>query len=165
MDENDKIFFESLLLKQADLSDRRMDELLEKSDQRTDALLEKSNQRTDMLLKESDQRTDMLLKESDQRTDMLLEKSDQRTDMLLKESERRSDALWETLDHKLDLIVEGQQMLAQQLERMGLELKEGISNLDHRVTVIAADLSTHKADTVAHHGIYRVKEDGEGFAE
>jgi hypothetical protein len=64
----------------------------------------------------------------------------------------------ESFQHKLDLVVEGQQMLAQAVQETRAELKEEIAKVDRRVTAVAADLSAHRADTEAHHGVYRVKE-------
>ena len=72
--------------------------------------------------------------------------------------EHRMDVLMDHFDHKIDLVVEGQQMLAERLDRVEHELKEEISKVDQRLTGLSADLSAHRADTEAHHGIYRVKE-------
>ncbi len=77
--------------------------------------------------------------------------------------------LSEDFQHKLDLVVEGQQMLAEKLELTGTELKDEIRKVDQRLTMVearleqkidavAAELSAHRADTEAHHGMYRVKE-------
>jgi hypothetical protein len=76
----------------------------------------------------------------------------------------------ENFQHKLDLVVEGQQMLADKLEATRVELKEEIQKVDARLTVVearlekkidavAADISAHRKDTEAHHGVYRVKEE------
>ena len=81
------------------------------------------------------------------------------------DAERHLDVILENSDHKLDLVIEGQQMLAERLDRMELELKEDIINVDRRMTTLAADLTAHRADTEAHHGMYRVKEEGESFGE
>ena len=67
--------------------------------------------------------------------------------------------LSENFQHKLDLVVEGQQMLAERMDRMEVELKEEIRKVDQRVTTVAADLTAHRQDTEAHHGVYRVKEE------
>ncbi len=64
----------------------------------------------------------------------------------------------EDFQHKLDLVVEGQQMLGERMDRMEAELKAEIRKVDQRVTAVAADLAAHRADTEAHHGVYRVKE-------
>jgi len=64
----------------------------------------------------------------------------------------------EEFQHKLDVVVEGQQMLAERMDRMEVELKQEIRKVDQRVTAVAADLSAHRKDTEAHHGVYRVKE-------
>jgi hypothetical protein len=61
--------------------------------------------------------------------------------------------------HKLELVVGGQQMLGERMDRMEVELKEEIGKVDQHVTAVAADLSAHRKDTEAHHGVYRVKEE------
>jgi hypothetical protein len=80
-------------------------------------------------------------------------------------SKRHMDVLMENLDHRLNLVVEGHQMLAERLGRMELEIKEEISKVDRQITTLAVDLTAHRADTEAHLGVYRVKEDDESFAE
>ena len=65
----------------------------------------------------------------------------------------------ENFQHKLDLVVEGQQMLAERMDRMEVELKQEICKVDQRVNAVAVDLSAHRKDTEAHHGVYRVKEE------
>jgi hypothetical protein len=80
-------------------------------------------------------------------------------------SEHHMDLLMDNFDHKLDLMVEDQQMLVERLDRMELEIKEEILKVDRRITTLAADLTAHRADTEAHHGMYRVKEGDEGFGE
>ena len=65
----------------------------------------------------------------------------------------------ENFQHRLDLVVEGQQMLAERMDRMEIELKQEIRKVDQRVTAVAADISAHRKDTEAHHGVYMVKEE------
>jgi hypothetical protein len=65
----------------------------------------------------------------------------------------------ENFQHKLNLIVEGQQVLAERIDRVEVELKSEILKVDQRVTAVAADLSAHRKDTEAHGTVYRVKED------
>jgi hypothetical protein len=60
------------------------------------------------------------------------------------------DLLRDNFDHKLDLVVEGQQVLAERLDRRALEIKEEILKVDRRITTLAADLTAHRADTEAH---------------
>ena len=91
--------------------------------------------------------------------------------------------LSEDCQHKLDLVVEGQQMLNEKLEATRVELSNEIRKVDQRLTLVearldkkiteveaglaakidsvAADLAAHRKDTEAHHGVYRVKESGE----
>ena len=60
---------------------------------------------------------------------------------------------------KIDLVVEGHQMLVEKLEETRIDLKADIAQLDQRVTGVAAALQAHRADTEAHHGVYGVRED------
>lgn len=57
----------------------------------------------------------------------------------------------ENFDNKLAIVAEGHQMLADKLERVE-------SGLGLKIDKIAAEVSAHRADTEAHHDIYRVKE-------
>lgn len=59
---------------------------------------------------------------------------------------------------KIDLVVEGHQMLAEKLEETRIDLKADIAQIDQRVTGVSADLQAHRADTEVHRG-YRVRED------
>lgn len=76
----------------------------------------------------------------------------------------------ESFQHKFNLVIEGQQLLAEKLEATKGELKEEIQKVDQRLTVVearlekkidalAADLTAHRKDTEAHGTVYRVKED------
>lgn len=59
---------------------------------------------------------------------------------------------------KLDLVVDGYQALSEKLDRVEI-------NLSEKIDVVAADLSAHRTDTEAHHGVYRVKEEDEEFGK
>jgi hypothetical protein len=71
--------------------------------------------------------------------------------------------------YKLDLVVEGQQALAERMDRMetGLQgMDERLTRVELRLTRVetkvdgvAADLAAHRADTEAHRGVYRVREE------
>lgn len=65
----------------------------------------------------------------------------------------------DNLQRKLELLVEGQQMLAEKLEDTRSELKAQSAKVDQRVTAVAADLAAHRRDTEAHHRGYRVREE------
>jgi len=65
----------------------------------------------------------------------------------------------ENVQHKLDLVVEGQQMLADRMDRMGERLDKRIDQVEIRldrveakIDTVTADLSAHRKDTEAHHG-------------
>ena len=67
----------------------------------------------------------------------------------------------EDFQHKLDIVVEGQQMLSEKIDRLEVRVDVVEVNLSRRLDAVAADISAHRADTEAHHGVYRVKESGE----
>ena len=67
----------------------------------------------------------------------------------------------EDFQHKLDIVVEGHQMLGEKIDRVEDRLERVEVRLDRvegKVDALAADLSSHRADTEAHHGVYRVRE-------
>jgi DNA repair ATPase RecN len=69
----------------------------------------------------------------------------------------------ENFQHKLNLVVEGQQMLVERMDRMEERLVNVETRLDRvevKLDVVAADLSAHRKDTEAHGTVYRVKEEG-----
>ena len=53
----------------------------------------------------------------------------------------------EGIQHKLDLVVEGQQMLSDKLDATRDELKADIARVDHRLTVVETRLD-HRIDEV-----------------
>jgi archaellum component FlaC len=100
------------------------------------------------------------------------------------------EILLEDIRGKFDLVLEGHSSLHAEMQSMRREINEKIEHVDFKVGVlnkkidgvenslsakidsveaslsekidaISADLSAHRADTEAHHGVYRVKEGGE----
>jgi len=70
----------------------------------------------------------------------------------------------EDFQHKLDIVVEGHQMLGEKIDRVENRLDRvevGLKRVEGKVDAVAADLSAHRADTEAHHGVYRVRDCGE----
>ncbi len=83
--------------------------------------------------------------------------------------DQRLGVMEESVQHRLDLLVEGQQLLAEKLEVTRVELKADIAKVDHRLTVVearlsqrldgvAADLAAHRHDTEAHQPGWKVRE-------
>lgn len=89
----------------------------------------------------------------------------------------------ENFQHRLDLVIENVQLLSEKVDRIEtdvqkldtkventrLELKGDVARLEAKledtklelkddIGKIAGDLTAHRADTEAHHGVYRVKE-------
>ena len=86
----------------------------------------------------------------------------------------------ESVQHRLDLIVEGQQMLSEKIDRSNTDLAQRIDCVEHKldavaaetrgnteairklgtkIDAVAADLSAHRADIEAHRKVYKIKED------
>ena len=83
----------------------------------------------------------------------------------------------EHVQHKLDIVVEGHEVLRKEIRDTREELSEKIKFVDFKVEVlnqkidgvrdelgqkidaVAADLSAHRADTEVHKKVYKVKED------
>ena len=85
----------------------------------------------------------------------------------------------EHFQHKLDLVVEGHEMLSEKIDRVKTELTQKIDCITHKLDAVAAkgdetaskldkvalkldavaaDLQAHRADTEVHKNIYKVKE-------
>lgn len=95
------------------------------------------------------------------------------------------EILLEDINSKFNLVLEGHAALDKKMDTKFEELNEKIeqntfmigavndslskriNELDERLSTkldaVAADLSEHRADTEAHHGVYRVKEDDPEF--
>ncbi|NLV24391.1 MAG: hypothetical protein GXY54_06365 [Deltaproteobacteria bacterium] len=77
----------------------------------------------------------------------------------LEEGFRRQIGVFaEDVQHRFDILAEGQQMLTEKLEETRLELNAEIAKVDQRVTSVAADLAEHRRDTEAHPR-YQVREE------
>ena len=76
----------------------------------------------------------------------------------------------EHFQHKLDIVVEGHEVLRKEIRDTREELCEKIKLVDfkletmnetmnEKIDAVAADLSAHRADTEVHKKVYKVKED------
>ena len=72
---------------------------------------------------------------------------------------RHVGAFADSIQHKLDLVVEGHQMLSEKIDRVKTELEDKIGCVKTKLDAVAADLSAHRADTEVHKTVYKVKED------
>ena len=64
----------------------------------------------------------------------------------------------DSIQHKLDLVVEGHQMLSEKIDRVEARLDARIDCVVKKLDAVALDLAAHRADTESHHPVYRVKE-------
>jgi len=72
----------------------------------------------------------------------------------------------ENFQHKLDIVVQGHQMLAEKLDRVETRLDTRMDCLEHKIDTVAAkldtvatDLKAHRNDTEVHTKVYKVKEE------
>jgi len=72
---------------------------------------------------------------------------------------RRVGTFADSIQHKLDLVVEGQRMLSEQLNGWRADLESSNRIRQQKLDAVAADLSAHRADTEAHRKVYKIKED------
>lgn len=90
-------------------------------------------------------------------------------DEIIQSMDHKVGIVQEDFQHKLDLLVEGQQSLSERLDRLDGRL-EGAESCLNRVEIrgtavekkidgVAADLTAHRADTEAHSKGWRVRED------
>jgi len=74
------------------------------------------------------------------------------------------------VQHKLDIVVEGHEVLRKEIRDTREELSEKIKlvdfkletmnvTLNEKIDAVAADLSAHRVDTEVHKKVYKVKED------
>ncbi len=86
------------------------------------------------------------------------------------------EVLLEDISSKFDLVLEGHEVLRSEIRELGRKtdarfdlvdfkidtLNKKIDDVDaklsKRIDAVAADVVAHRADTEAHHGVYRVKE-------
>jgi predicted nuclease with TOPRIM domain len=94
----------------------------------------------------------------------------QHTESLITRIEEKFKAnvgiLHEDVQHKLDLVVEGHQMLHDKIDRLdgGVDKLDGrLDRLESKLDAVAGDLAAHRKDTEAHGVAWRVKEDGDGI--
>ena len=78
------------------------------------------------------------------------------------------EILLEDIKGKFELVLEGHSLLQKEIYHVREESSERhdqtmflLKTLNGKIDVVAADLSAHRADTEAHHGVYRVKESRE----
>ena len=64
----------------------------------------------------------------------------------------------EDVQHKFEILSEGHQLLSEKLDRVEIRIDQVESTLIKRIDALAADLYSHRSDTEAHHGVWRVKE-------
>jgi len=71
---------------------------------------------------------------------------------------RHLGVLEENVQHKFDLLAEGQQILAERMDRMRTEPRDEIRKVGTRVNGVAGDLAAPRADTERQRG-YRLREE------
>ncbi|ACH38655.1 heptapeptide repeat protein [Citrifermentans bemidjiense Bem] len=75
------------------------------------------------------------------------------------------EVILEQMNSKFDLVLEGHAVLRNEIRDLSRKTDERfdmvdfkIETLNKKIDAVACDLSAHRADTEAHHGVYRVME-------
>lgn len=75
------------------------------------------------------------------------------------------EILLEDIRSKFDLVLEGHEVLRSEIRELGRKTDERfdlvdlkVETMNKKIDAVAADVAAHRADTEAHHGVYRVKE-------
>ncbi len=66
--------------------------------------------------------------------------------------------LSEDFQHRLQLVAEGHQMLAEKMDRMKDEMNGSMQGIERKIDTVATDLAAHRADTEGHKRGYMAKE-------
>jgi uncharacterized protein (UPF0335 family) len=72
---------------------------------------------------------------------------------------RHIGVVTDSIQHKLDIVAEGQQMLGEKIDRVEIRLEQQIDCLERKIDAVAADVSAHRTDTEVHKKVYKVKEE------
>lgn len=139
MDEKD---FERIAQMVAQVIDTKLEQMNTRFDQ-VDARFAQVDARFDQI--------DARFEQVDAKFERVDAKFEQFKDEIIQEFEHRLTLHDDGYQNGLAVIAEGHQMLSEKLERVE-------SSLSLKLDKIAAEVAAHRADTEAHHGIYRVKE-------
>ncbi len=76
------------------------------------------------------------------------------------------EVILEDISSKFNLVLEGHEVLRSEIHELGRKSDERFDLVDFKIDIlnkkidaVATDLAAHRADTEAHHGMYRVKEE------
>ncbi len=67
--------------------------------------------------------------------------------------------LTEDFNHKLQIVAEGHQMLAEKIDRVKTDIEHKIDVVEKKVDLAAADITLHRTDTEGHKKGYLVREE------
>ena len=68
------------------------------------------------------------------------------------------EVILENIDKKFDIVIEGYSTLDRKIDDLAKKTEERFDLVDFKIDTLATELKAHREDTVAHHGIYQVKE-------
>jgi len=121
---------------------------------RIDAVNESLGKRIDASNESLSNRIDAVDEKLSNRIDSVEESLSKRIDAVDEKLSNRIDAVDEKLSNRIDAVE----------ENLGNRIDSVEENLGSHIDAVAVDLKAHRADTEAHHGIYRVKENGLCFS-
>jgi hypothetical protein len=127
--------------------------------QQIDQLLAK---RFEALSKNLDQKLEHQSDRFDQKLEHQSDRFDKKLEHQSAEIKRHTGVLLDGVQHKFDLVIEGQQMQVERLDCIEQRLEsveKVVVQNSGQIQGLAADLKTHRLDTEAHHGFYGVREE------
>ena len=98
--------------------------------------------------------------------EVILESIDSKFDLVLEghaSLDRKIDDLSQKTAERFDLVDFKIDTLNQKIDGVAADLKVTDERLSAKIDSVAADLKAHRADTEAHHGVYRVKEEQDSW--
>lgn len=104
---------------------------------------------------------EVILESIDSKFSLVLEGHEtlnQKIDNLAKRTDERFDLVdfkIDTLNDKIDAV---DKKLTERIDASDEKLTKRIDSLTDKMDVVSVDLKAHRADTEAHHGVYRMKE-------
>ncbi|MCF6267465.1 MAG: hypothetical protein L3J57_13095 [Desulfuromusa sp.] len=93
--------------------------------------------------------------------EVILESIDSKFDLVLEGHEtlnQKIDDLAKRTDERFDLVDIKIDTLNDKIDTVDKKLTKRIDGLNDKIDAVSVDLKAHRADTEAHHGVYRVKE-------
>ena len=153
MDQNDRVWIESLFAKQAE-------QIQQQLDQRFAATEERFDQRFAAIEERFDQRFAAIEGLFERRLGAAEEWFEQRLDNVRVDFKQHVSKVTEDFDIKIAKLAEGHQVVIERLDR----IEESLQDVNTKVDRVELRLIAHMSDVEAHHGVSRVRESALEYA-